>query len=152
MNSKINAMRALAAYSARQSLRLVTLIFTSIALIVAASVIALAYVFTAWWLILLLPVMLLYLGFLILRAIANKIIVSIHRHPFTRTQREELEKFTGRLKGLADIKNTPVFIFALMTIWDTMRHRDETAIQKLVDSSKILKEDFAKLERYFGER
>ena len=90
MNSKINAMRALAAYSARQSLRLVTLIFTSIALIVAASVIALAYVFTAWWLILLLPVMLLYLGFLILRAIANKIIVSIHRHPFTRTQREEL--------------------------------------------------------------
>lgn len=152
MNPKLNAIRALAAYSAQQSLRLFTIAGSMLITVLFAIVAALSYYFTPWWWIFALPIVVLLLAFLVMRSLVKRIISRLHRHPFTTRQREQLEKFTGELKGLAEIKNTPVYIYALMTIWDVLRNRDETAIQKLVDSSKSLKSDFANLEKHFGER
>lgn len=152
MNSKLNALRALAAYNAQLSLRF----FTRFGQIVLAALFVitavLAYFFSPWWWIFLLPTAVLLLVFVIALKIVRKIIHKLHRHPFTTRQREQLEKFTGQLKGLAEIKNTPVFVYAITSIWDLIRQRDETSIQKLIESSKSLKSEFAKLEKHFGER
>lgn len=152
MNSKLNAIRALAAYNAQRSLSLFTAIFTAVITVLVVSTVALAYFFSPWWLIVMLPIALFLLAFLVIRKIVDKIISRIHRHPFTKRQREQLEKFTGGLKNLAEIKNTPVFIYAIITIWDVLRRRDETTIQQIINSSKCLKADFAELEKHFGER
>lgn len=152
MNPKLNAIRALAAYSAQQSLRLFTIAGSMLIAVLFAIVATLSYYFTPWWWIFALPIVVLLLAFLVMRSLVKRIISRLHRHPFTTRQREQLEKFTGELKGLAEIKNTPVYIYAIMTVWDVLRNRDETAIQKLVDSSKSLKSDFANLEKHFGER
>ncbi|HTK39331.1 MAG TPA: hypothetical protein VL362_00530 [Patescibacteria group bacterium] len=152
MNPKLNAIRALAAYSALQSLRLVTIIFSSIIGVLLLITFVLAYFYSPWWLLLSLPFIILAIIYGVIRLLVKKIIAKIHRHPFTTRQREQLESFTGKLKNLADIRNMSVYSYAIKTIWDVLRHRDETSIEKLVNDSKSLKSDFAELEKHFGER
>lgn len=152
MNSKLNTLRALAAYSAQQSLRVITILGSIVLTVLFVTTATLAYFFSPWWWIFILPTAVLLLTFVVVRKIVQRVIRKLHRHPFTTRQREEIEKFTGELKGLAEIKNTSIFVYAITTIWDVVRQRDETSIQKLIESSKSLKSNFAKLEKHFGER
>lgn len=152
MNPKLNAIRALAAYSASQSLRLVsTIVGITLAVLFAATA-ALAITISPWFWLITVPLGLFAITYIILRAIIKSIIKKIHRHPFTTRQREQLEIFTGNLTAIAEVRDMSVTLFALRFLWDILRKRDETAIEKLINDSADLKKNFAELEKHFGER
>lgn len=152
MNPKLNALRALAAYSAILSLRLVT----NVVVIILASLFTLSAVLalfiSPWWWLLAVPVVLAALVGIVMRIIIKAFITRIHRHPFTTRQREQLEAFTDKITTIAEVRNMTAPLLALQLLWDILRHREETTIEKVINDSATLKESFAELEKHFGER
>lgn len=145
-------MSALAVYVAQRALRLVTIIFVVVNIFLFAIIWLLAETFSGWWLILLIPFFIEVGIFLAIRFIVRRILSAIHRHPFTKAQREELEAFTAKLRSLAAVHATSLPRYAYMTLRDVVRDRDATTVRKFVEDSTTLKSDFAELEKNFGER
>lgn len=152
MKPKITTARALAAYVGRRSLRLVTLIVTVLITVVSIVTGLLAYYISPWWLILAIPFALLAVAFFAIRWALLALIRSLYRHPFSRSQREQLDAFSNKVLGLVDARSTPLPIFALITLWDIIRRRDATTLRKLVNDSTSLKKDLTELEKQFTER
>lgn len=152
MKPKVAAMSALVAYVAQRSLRLVSILFftgTAASLTVIG---LLAYFFGEWWWVLAVPVVIAVLLFIGIRFVAKRIITMIHRHPFTARQREQLEAFTKKIRTIIESRSTPLPVYAAQTVRDILRDRDATTVRKLVTDSTSLKDDFAELEKHFGER
>jgi hypothetical protein len=152
MNQKLTAARALSAYTATKALRIVTIVFFIIITLLLLAVWALAYYFSAWWWIFAAPLIVLVALFLLLRFVLRRIIRAIYRHPFTRTQREALDKFSGKLARLAEARATPLPVLAFLTVRDVTLRRDTTTINQVMDDSTTLKSDFTDLQQLFGER
>lgn len=152
MNQKVATMRALVTYVSLRALRLATIIVVLIFITLFAGIWALAYYLSPWWWIFLLPLGVVVLAVVIIRLIIMKTIHAIHRHPFTEAQRRQLEAFTDKLARLAEIKDTPLPMYAFITLRDILRHHDATTLRGLVDDSTTLRSDFAELSKHFGER
>ena len=152
MNPKLNALRALAAYSAILSLRLITTIIAAITASLLGITVLLAIFVSPWWLLLLVPIVIVALVAIVMRLIIKSLINRIHRHPFTTRQREQLEAFTDKIATIAEVRNMTAPLLALQLLWDILRHREETTIEKVINDSTTLKESFAELEKHFGER
>jgi ABC-type siderophore export system fused ATPase/permease subunit len=152
MNPKLNTICALRAYTALQSLRLLTNIISIVVGTLLAITAILSIIISPWLWLIAIPLVLITLVFIVLRAIVKSIVARIHRHPFTTRQREQLEIFTGNLKNMAEVRDTSVTLFALRTVWEVLRKRDETMIEKIINDSADLKKNFAELEKHFGER
>lgn len=152
MKPKLAATSALVAYVAGRSLRLVTILFftgTAASLTVIG---LLAYFFSEWWWLLAAPVIVAVIIFMVIRFVAKRIISAIHRHPFTARQREQLEAFTKKLRSLVANRSTPIAVYAAQTVRDILRDHDATTVRKVVTDTTSLKDDFAELEKQFGER
>ncbi len=152
MKPKIAATRALIAYTALQALRLVTTVAILTIILLFAILWALAYYLSPWWWIFLLPLGAIFVAGVVLRLIIMRTIHLIHRHPFTEPQRQALEDFTGKIARLAEFKDTPLPIYALITLRDIIRHQDAKTLRETIEDSASLKDDFVSLEKYFGER
>lgn len=152
MKPKVATARALAAYTAARSIRLITLAFSIITIILLLVAFLLTYYISAWWLLLLIPILFFGLVFLIIRFIVNRIVRLIYRHPFNHDQRKKLEAFTQKIIGLLEARSTPPFFFAIMTVKDILIRRDATTLRSLISDSISLKSNFADLEKHFGER
>lgn len=152
MKPKAAAMGAIVAYVTGQALRIVTITFVLIMALVFAGVWALAYYVSEWWWLLLLPLLVIVLLFLLFRLTVKRIAGLIHRHPFTTEQREQLETFTSKVWGLTEARTTSLPMYALITLRDIIRDRDATTLRKMAKDSGSLKDDFAELEKKFGER
>lgn len=152
LNPKLNTIRALTAYTACQSLRLVTNIVGGAIGVLLAITALLSFFISPWLWLIAVPLVLIAFMFFVLRAIIKSIVARIHRHPFTTRQREQLEIFTGKLATMAEVREMSVTMFALRMLWDILRKRDETMIEKIINDSADLKKNFAELEKHFGER
>lgn len=152
MKPKIATARALAAYTATKSVRLITIVFGCILAVLAAIVLALVYFYSNWWLILLLPLVVIGLLFLLLRFIVLRIVRLIYRHPFNHDQRKKLNAFSQKIITLLEARSTPPIFFAIVTVKDILLHRDVTTLRALISDSISLKADFAELEKHFGKR
>lgn len=152
MNAKASTIRAIVAYSALRALSIITIIAVVAALLFFGIIWALAYYFSPWWWIFLLPFIVAVAVGIVLRVIATKTIHFIHRHPFTESQRQALEQFTDKVAQLTQFRETPLPIYALITLRDIICHRDARTLRTAVEDSAALKDDFLALEKHFGER
>ena len=152
MKPKLAAARALAAYAGRRSLRFATIVTVLVLVALLIGFGLLAYYFSPWWWLFAIPVVLLGIVFFALRWILLAIIRRLYRHPFSRSQREQLDSFAGKVLGLIEARSTPLPFFAFITLWDIIRRRDATTLRKLVNDSTSLKKDFSELEKQFQER
>ncbi|NCU39050.1 hypothetical protein EOL96_08515 [Candidatus Saccharibacteria bacterium] len=152
MNPKLNTIRALTAYTALQSLRLLTTVISIVVGVLLAITAILSIIISPWLWLIAIPLILITIVFIAVRVIIKSIVERIHRHPFTTRQREQLEIFTGNLKTMAEVRDMSVTLFALRTVWELLRRRDETMIEKIINDSADLKKNFAELEKHFGER
>ncbi len=145
-------MRALVAYTALRALRLITLVALLCGIVLFAIIWALAYYLSPWWWVFLLPLVVAIIVCVIIRLVIVKTIHLIHRHPFTESQRQALEGFTDKIARLAEFKDTPLPIYAFITLRDIVRHRDATTLRSAIEDSTSLKDDFSRLQTYFGGR
>lgn len=152
MKPKVATARALSAYLTRQALTFATRLFIIIVLVLLLLIGLLAYNFTAWWWLLALPLVVLGLLYLLLYWVIRRLTSLIYRHPYSGAQRQALDGFTDKVRGLLDAKSTPLPIFVLITLKDVLLHKDPRTIRKLIDDSTHLKSDLRDLEKHFGER
>lgn len=148
---RVATAHAIAAYLARRSLALATLIYLVALAVLVAIIWSLAHYFNDWWWLFAIPLAFITLVAFALRLVLLLIITKIYRHPFNRVQREKLEEFTDKIASLAETSSTPLPFYAFITIWDIFRRRDATTVRKLIDNSRSLKGDYTALEKYFGE-
>lgn len=152
MKPKLAAMSALVAYVSERALRLVTILFAASVALALGLTWVLSYFLSDWFWLLAVPTIFAVIVFIAIRFSIKRIISLIHRHPFTTKQREQLESFTHKARELAEVRAMPLPLFALQTLRDLLRNRDATTVRKIVENSASLKDDFALLEKQFGER
>ena len=152
MNTKLATARALTAYVSRRALNFVTAAAWICVGLLCLGVWALAHFSRSWWWLFLIPLAIGMSIFMLLRMMVSRLIQGVHRHPFTSLQKAQFKQFTDKVMGLVEAKSTPLPFFALITLKDLVRHRDASTLRSLISDSKNLKNDFADLERHFGER
>ena len=152
MNAKASTTQAIVAYSALRALSIITTIAVVAGLLFFGIIWTLAYSFSPWWWIFLLPLSVVVAIGIVLHVIAIKTIHLIHRHPFTESQRQALEQFADKVTQLAQFRETPLPIYALTTLRDIIRHHDARTVRAAIEGSTTLKDDFLVLEKHFGER
>lgn len=151
MPAKTTTARAITAFLARRTLRVITVIAIIIGLVFLIAIWALATQVSSWWWLLLIPLMIIVAAFLALRWVLNRLINGVYRPALTTEQKASLETFTGKISKLVEARSTPLPIFALLTLWDIIRRRDATTVRSLIDDSKGLKKDFLELEKLFDK-
>lgn len=148
--SKLTVARALTARFARRFIRLADLLVAVIALILIAGVWALAYLFSAWWWLLVLPILLLLGVYLIIRIIVALIVSRIHVGRLSKQQRIALDGFIDKIQQAIEARATPLPIIALICIKDIVLHRDLTTVRKIISETTGLRRDYQDLERLFS--
>lgn len=152
MKPKVRATRALAAYTATRSLRLVSFVTLAILAGLIGLTWLLASQVSSWWWVLLVPILLLGAILLLLRLIIRRIIRSIYPDPLSQPQRASLDRVTSKIARLAESRSTPLPILAIVTIKDIVVHRDATTVRDLLDDGKSLSGDLRELESTFKDR
>lgn len=152
MKPKVATMHALTAYTALRALHLATMVTVFIIIGLFACIWALAYYLSPWWWIFLLPLSTIIIAVIILHRIITRTIHLIHRHPFTEPQRQALEDFTSKIADLTEFRDTPLPVYALITLRDIVRHQDAKTLRETIEDSTELDNDFLALEKHFGER
>lgn len=152
MKPRVRATRALAAYTASRSLRLVSLIALAVFVVLLGLIWLLAAQVSSWWWVMLIPVLIIGAIVLIIRFIVRRIIRAVYPDPLSKPQRESLDHLTEKVTRLAATRSTPLPVLALLTLKDIVVHRDATTIRGLFNDSRALAGDLRELESQFKER
>lgn len=110
----------------------------------------LAITVTSWWWLLFGIALIISLIILAIRSIIRRIIRGIYGHPYSSTQRQELEEFTQKFLRLIEAHNTSSIHLAYTTIWEIIRYREARTIMRVIDDSLSLSTDYQNLQKYFG--
>ncbi len=152
MNARLTTISAIVAFVALKMVRFTTYIGVAVVLVLIIATALAAFKVSAWFWLLLLPLLLFFAVGMLLRKFIVFIIAKIYRHPFTREQRLVLDSFTTKVIGLTEVRSTPLPIFALITIKDLLLHRDATFLKKIVTDTGSLRDDLRKIETLFDPK
>jgi membrane protein implicated in regulation of membrane protease activity len=147
--SKLIVARAISAHIARRAVRIATMIAVGILFFAFLITAALVYSFSPWWWFLLLPFLLLFGVFMIVRLVARIIISRIHAGRLDKSQREAIDGFVDKILQIVEARATPPWVFVAITVKDIVIHRDITTIKRLVADSAGLRRDYMELEKRF---
>ncbi len=149
MKPKIALARAISGNIASRALNIAGLIALAAALILFTITALLAYNFSPWWWLLLIPIMAL-AGLAVAIYITVRMIISaIYPTSITKAQRQQVKDFTDKVTGLLEARTTPLPMYAAITVADLIRYREPRTVQKIITDSKGLKDDYLKLEQEF---
>jgi MFS family permease len=146
---RLTAARALTAHIAKRFVRLATVIAFGVFGLVFVLCGLLAYFFSGWWWMLLIPFVFLLGIFLVVRFIVSLLIRRIHAEKLRPDQKKALDELTDKLERLIEARGTPPVFFVFISIKDLVLHRDITTVKGIVQDSKTLKRDYDELEKLF---
>ncbi len=147
--TKLTVARALTARVARRAVFLATVMAAGIFGLIVLIAAGLAYFFSGWWWVLVLPFAFLLSLFLVARLLIILLIRQIHGNRMTKAQTEALDGFVDKIQQLLEARATPPPIFVAITIKDLVIHRDITTIKKLIADTAGLRRDYDALEKLF---
>ena len=141
--------RALTARLTRRFVKIVDVIALIIIGVFLAITGILAYFFSAWWLVLLFPILFLCGVFVIVRLVIAVIVSRIHVGKLTEDQTKALDDFIDKIQQILEARATPLPIIAIICIKDILFHRDITTIKKIINDSVGLRLEYLELEKLF---
>ena len=147
--TKLTVARALTAHLGKRLINLATLIAVGIFLLIVALVALLAYSFSAWWWLLIVPFVFVFSVFLVVRLFVVLIIRRIHSERMSKQQRDALNDFSDKVQAALEARATPLPVIVLISIKDLVFHRDITTIKKLISDTAGLRNDYKNLETLF---
>ena len=147
MNETILTVRAVASEFARRLYRPVAIGFSVSAVVVIAILIWLLTM-SAWWLLLALPLFILFIATSILIIISGIIIRSVSP-PQTKHQRTSVSLFVDQLQRISEVTQTPKFILLFRAVKDVIVPAKTSFIQSVITDSVSVKADFQSLVRSF---
>ncbi len=147
--AKLTAARALTAHIAQRFIRLATFIALGVFVSVLLACWLLAYFFSGWWWLFIIPFVFLLFVFLVVRLIVLFLVRRIHAERLRPDQRKALNNFVSKLERLIEARGTPPIFFVFISIKDLLIHRDITTIKELIRDTASLRREYQELERLF---
>lgn len=146
---RLTVARALTARIAYRFVRIATIIVVVALALITLATGALVYNFSAWWWLLLLPFVVLFVLFLIVRFIVMLIVRRIHTERMTKQQRKALDEFVDKIQALIEARSIPLPFVIAICLKDVIIHKDITTIKKLIHDTAGLRSEYQKLEKLF---
>ncbi len=148
MKSHIAAIRAITAEFAGQFIRPFLWIACGIILSLLAVVALLVYLVSEWWLLLLVPIIMITLVGVIVWLVVQFILKTLSP-PLNAQQKNATKEFVGKLESTIETIQTPYPVIMFYIIRDIVFRRDSGFISETTDRSKTLKPDFEALRQLF---
>ena len=142
-------LRAVGVYAGRKALNMIALVVGVIFALLIVGIWLLAYHFSAWWWILLLPILPIGLALFLLYMLVRFLLMRVYPAQFTKEQSAALQQFLDKLMNLNDVRSTTPFMLTMTTLWELTRYRNARTLRKTIDNSKTLKPDFERLNQFF---
>lgn len=146
---EFTAARALSAFVASRYLRIASIIFAVVCLVLLVGIWLLATSFSSWYWLLVVPILILGFIFFVLRIAIRFIIRRIYSNSFTSEQSLALQSMADKIQRILEARGTPSIFIVLISIKDVLFHRDITTIKQLINDTTSLKHDYVELERLF---
>ena len=147
--AKLTVARALTARVAQRVIRIATIIAAGVLVVVFGATWALAYFFSAWWWLLIVPFVFVFSVFLVVRLFVVLVIRRIHSERISKQQRDALNDFSDKVQAALEARATPLPVIVLISIKDLVFHRDITTIKKLISDTAGLRAGYKNLETLF---
>lgn len=148
MKPNIAAVRAVTAEFASQFIRPFLWIGCGIILTLLVIVSVLVYLVSEWWLLLLIPIVILSLAGLIAWLIVRFILKTLSPR-LNVQQKNATKEFVGKLNSTIETVQTPYPIIIFYIIRDIITRKDNGFIQGVATTSKTLRPDFDELRSLF---
>lgn len=147
MSPTITVIRAIGTEFAHRLLLPISIISAVVFALVILSVMALATL-SQWWLLLLIPVVLLLSVAAGVTAIMWLVVRSV-RPAQAKTQHRAVTAFVDKLQRLSDAVQTPKIILLFRVVRDVAAPRENGFIASMTDDTASLKRDFQELRKLF---
>lgn len=141
--------RALSAFVASRYLRIASIIFTVVFLVLLVGIWLLATYFSTWYWLLAVPILIVGFIFFVIRIAIRFIIRRIYSKSFTSEQSVALESIADKIQRILEARGTPPIFIVFICIKDILFHRDITTMKQLINDTTSLKRDYVELERLF---
>lgn len=145
MAISLTVFRLLSRYYVARIVRTATYIALAFALVYIAICWTLAHFFTPWWWLLLVPFVVVFIIFLVLRFIISFIARALYSDNISPAQAAMLDPCIDKMQRLFEIKNINPTVIALTSLKDLAVHRELRTLKGLVDDSKSLRHDLQKI-------
>ncbi|HEY1085800.1 MAG TPA: hypothetical protein VGE34_03700 [Candidatus Saccharimonadales bacterium] len=151
MQAKIDVIRALTSTIAKRALLIISIAGAAASLLLLIGIWALAHYLSAWWWLLLFIYIPWLLIALVILGVAKLITHKIYPYPLNTRQKRLLKDFADKIQHLLESRGMGWWMFAFLCFKDLLFYRDLRTLKELIRSTASLKQDFADLERSFGE-
>ena len=148
MKSHITTIRAVTAEFAGQFIRPFMWIALGIILTLVAIVGLLVFLLSEWWLLLLVPIIIISLAMLITWLVVQFILKTLSPRLDTQ-QKNATKEFVSKLEFAIETMQTPYPVIMFYIIRDIIFKRDAGFISEVAQKSKSLRPDYEELTRLF---
>jgi hypothetical protein len=150
MKTHIAAIRAITSEFAQQFVRPFLWIALGIVLTLLIIVGLLAFLVSQWWLLLLIPILIISLVGTIMWLIVRFALKSLSP-PLDARQKSATKEFVSKLESTIETVKTPYPIIIFYVIRDIVMRRDSGFISEITQRSKTLRPDFEELRQLFTQ-
>ncbi|MBC7459531.1 hypothetical protein H7200_02340 [Candidatus Saccharibacteria bacterium] len=147
MNETILTVRAVASEFARRLYQPVV-IGLSVSMVAVIAILIWLLTMSAWWLLLALPLFILFIAMSILIIISGIVIRSVSPLQ-TKHQRTSVSLFVDQLQRISEVTQTPKFILLFRVVKDVIVPAKTSFIQSVITDSASVRADFQSLVRSF---
>lgn len=150
MQPKILALRAISAQYVKDILKPIFFIVISVLLLLMVGVVYAANAWSLWWLIFLLPLVLM-TSVTIVLAVVTLYIARIVTPSMTKTQKNAVRSYVQNIHDVSEVTRTPRFEVAFKVIIDVCRRRwKDGYLHQTATKSASLKKDFESIVDSFS--
>lgn len=146
LQTKLQVLRALSSHIATKAIRLFAVITSTVLVVLLVAIWALAHFITAWWWLLLLLYIPLLVASLAIYLVASFLASKLYKNKLTHSHRQQLDAFVDKIMELLEARGLGWWWFCALCIRDLVYYRELRTLNGLLDTTKSLTSDFAKLE------
>jgi len=139
MIEHLTVFRAVSSYFARRMIKRLTIIALVIFAVLTAIIWVLAYYFSDWWWLFIIPIALLALVFFIVRALAFFLARRLYTQPLSSEHKTDIGNFIDKIERLLEQRQVTPPLMALVSVKDLVMHRELRTIKGIIDDSRTLK-------------
>lgn len=148
MKSQIIAARAVASEYALRLIRPMLWAIIGVTTVLALVVGVLAYTFSNWWLLVLMPISTVAILAVSLWLVVRFLIKRIEPN-MSRVQKRATTDYVSKIERVSEGVKTPYFIILFRVLRDVLMNKEQRFLLDMKDDSTTLKKDFDSLSKLF---
>ena len=147
MFQKLTVIRAVSQYYTLRIIRFFTIVAVILIVLLLSFDGWLAYQFSPWWLLLMVPILAILIAFLIVRAIVHYVALRVYPTRLSKQESADIKAFIDKLSSVIEVRHMHPVMISLASIKDIVLYRELRTIKTIIENSSTLSADYADLER-----